>query len=206
MLGSALIGGLGSYFGSRSQNEANSAISARQMDFQREANAKAMAFTERMSNTQYQRGMADMKKAGLNPILAYRQGGASSPTGVTSGGAGIPAKDEIGAGVRGGLAAASAVSTIKLQKQQVKNVEAQTRQTEVNSAYRAAELSRFIKYGDSVVGRQADSAAKIGGRAVKTSTGATKSYLESKKAIARKQGWMKPKRKKWRGYNTSPSH
>lgn len=43
--------------------------------------SQQMAFQDRMSSTSYQRGMKDMKKAGLNPILAYKQGGATSPAG-----------------------------------------------------------------------------------------------------------------------------
>lgn len=44
---------------------------------------KQMKFQERMRDTAYQAAVLDMEKAGINPILAYKQGGAATPAGAS---------------------------------------------------------------------------------------------------------------------------
>ncbi|AXH75960.1 MAG: DNA pilot protein [Microviridae sp.] len=77
LLGSAALG-----FGqSAYQNKQNSLAAESANSFNAEQAKLNRDFQERMSNSAYQRQMADMKSAGVNPMLSINAGGAQTPGG-----------------------------------------------------------------------------------------------------------------------------
>ena len=148
VLGAALISGGLSYLGSR-QSARMSQASAREQ----------MAFQAEQTGTGYQRAMADMKRAGLNPMLAAKLGPAASGSGAM---AQIP---DFGTAVQRGIQGGQLASASRLQEQQAVltefKAEGQQIDNEINRLSRLPEaevkgfmnrlVSKVIKHVESYV-------------------------------------------------------
>lgn len=126
----------------------NAEEAAKNRLFQTEQIANAEAYNERMANTSWQRGVADMRAAGINPILAYSKGGASAPTinpssgsqasgPAASAGTGGGASASVGAASSGigqtfdmVQSALSSAYAVKKMDSELANLNAQTARTE----------------------------------------------------------------------------
>lgn len=138
-LGSAIFGGISSLFGGLSaQDKTDERQEAAQVFNAAEAE-KNRQFQEQMSSTAYQRGMADMKKAGLNPILAYQKSGASSPTGATASTSYTPASDVVSPAVSSALAARRLDTELDNMEQQNKNLKAEQLRIFADTALRMSQ-------------------------------------------------------------------
>lgn len=139
---------LGDLFGSISgdiiSTAANLWASGKDREANRDISREQMNFQERMSSTAYQRAMADMKKAGLNPMLAMGQGGASSPPGAS-----IPS-----------VSRAKGVVSSAVQLATIKNINAKTRLTN-KQAEVLGPLSTSMGAIDEVAKDAASSAVKL---------------------------------------------
>lgn len=116
--GGALLSTAASFFGA-----------SQSRDFQRE-----------MSSTAYQRAVGDMKSAGLNPMLAYQQGGAASGSG------GQPQVPDLGSSMASAVQSRRVMSESRLLDAQTKKVEAETPGVGAESERLVYELRKLVPW------------------------------------------------------------
>lgn len=141
------------FFSARNANRANKAMAH-----------DANIFSAQQAATSWQRGVADMKKAGVNPMLAVSQGGASSPMGVV----GAPQRPvtEHTAGT-----AMAAANNLMMQRQVASSIavnEAQARNIDASTALTAAKTPKEQLYakGYSALNRIVDNISSTAKHAV----------------------------------------
>lgn len=133
----SVLGGAISSGGSAKANRAN-----------RQMNREQMAFQERTRANQYQVAMEDMRKAGLNPILAGKLGGAGSLSGASA--LSQNESEAVGEGVS--KASSSASEAMRL-KAEIDNIRATTEKTK-------ADIFNNNRATDSLLMYQEDLAAQ----------------------------------------------
>lgn len=123
---STAAAGVSSLLGGTLGNFLNAHEARKARDFNAAEAEKNRQFQERMSGSSYQRAVMDMRAAGINPMLAYAQGGASTPSGSAASGPAAQARDPISPAVSSAQAATRLKADMAVMDTQIGQIQAQT--------------------------------------------------------------------------------
>jgi len=141
----SIIGGGLNFIGGTSQNQSAWDIAQSAQAASAEQAAQQMAFQERMRSTQYQTVVEDMKKAGLNPMLAYSQGGAGTPAGAAGSAFTAPVRNVLGEATSAYMNALQTDADVALKNAGATNTSAQTIKVEADTIRTAAEIGKILE-------------------------------------------------------------
>jgi hypothetical protein len=140
----AALGGITNLVGGVLSNNQQTAQAAQANAFSAQQSQAQMDFQKQMRATQYQTAVEDLKSAGLNPMLAYTQGGAGTPSGSAATGQQATIHNPTSGLASSAMQVANIKADLELKDAQTTNQVAQTTATEGQAKKLDAETAAIV--------------------------------------------------------------
>lgn len=141
----AAFGSIMDFMGGERANYANAKQAQNAMEHSELEAGRNRIMQAQMSNTAHEREVADLRKAGLNPILSSTRGGASTPAGSMAAGTVGPAQQNtMSSALRAGMDIARSRLEAKNLHEQNENIRADTQLKATAKALNAITYNRIV--------------------------------------------------------------